>query len=228
MFQSKNLSKMSVLAILLLVSGCFLQKLWWPHQQYGLGLMLYTAYMHLRDDWQRHTTGRYGLWCCFTFVFVLPSLIWLFLFLWVPLKVNICFHLVIEGNGGLVYQIILKLVCWFATSQSHFLEICNFKKVLRGERILCLSWYEQHSNDILLVFWQVAIKTLIVIHRTLREGDPIFKEELLNFQQKGRILQMSNFKDDSSPIGKYLMFLEVILHTFALRILTITQNVSEA
>lgn len=48
---------------------------------------------------------------------------------------------------------------------------------------------------------QVALKTLVVIHRLLREGDPTFREELLNFAQRGRILQLSNFKDDSSPIG---------------------------
>ncbi|KAH9746278.1 putative clathrin assembly protein [Citrus sinensis] len=51
--------------------------------------------------------------------------------------------------------------------------------------------------------WTVALKTLIVIHRTLREGDPTFREELLNFQLRGRILQLSNFKDDSSPIGEF-------------------------
>lgn len=48
---------------------------------------------------------------------------------------------------------------------------------------------------------QVALKTLIVIHRTLREGDPTFREELLNYSQRAHILQLSNFKDDSSPIG---------------------------
>ncbi|XP_062180315.1 putative clathrin assembly protein At2g01600 [Phragmites australis] len=49
--------------------------------------------------------------------------------------------------------------------------------------------------------WIVALKTLVVIHRLLREGDPTFREELLNFTQRGRILQLSNFKDDSSPIA---------------------------
>ncbi|CAA3015217.1 clathrin assembly At2g01600, partial [Olea europaea subsp. europaea] len=70
--------------------------------------------------------------------------------------------------------------------------------------------------------WTVALKTLIVIHRTLREGDPTFREELLNFQQKGRILQLSNFKDDSSPIAwdcsawvrTYAFFLEERLECF--------------
>ncbi|XP_071735585.1 putative clathrin assembly protein At2g01600 isoform X2 [Rutidosis leptorrhynchoides] len=43
--------------------------------------------------------------------------------------------------------------------------------------------------------------TLVVIHRALRDGDPTFREELLNFQQRGRVLQLANFKDDSSPIA---------------------------
>ncbi|PIN21748.1 Clathrin assembly protein AP180 [Handroanthus impetiginosus] len=70
--------------------------------------------------------------------------------------------------------------------------------------------------------WTVALKTLIVIHRTLREGDPLFREELLNFQQRGRVLQMSNFKDDSNPIAwdcsawvrTYGLFLEERLECF--------------
>ncbi|XP_021909889.1 putative clathrin assembly protein At2g01600 [Carica papaya] len=70
--------------------------------------------------------------------------------------------------------------------------------------------------------WTVALKTLIVIHRMLREGDPTFREELLNFSQRGRILQLSNFKDDSSPIAwdcsawvrTYALFLEERLECF--------------
>ncbi|XP_066368514.1 putative clathrin assembly protein At2g01600 [Miscanthus floridulus] len=70
--------------------------------------------------------------------------------------------------------------------------------------------------------WIVALKTLVVIHRLLREGDPTFREELLNFTQRGRILQLSNFKDDSSPIAwdcsawvrTYGLFLEERLECF--------------
>lgn len=70
--------------------------------------------------------------------------------------------------------------------------------------------------------WVVAVKTLIVIHRLLREGDPTFKEELLNYSQKGQILQISNFKDDSSPfawdcsawVRTYALFLEERLECF--------------
>ncbi|KAL3644712.1 hypothetical protein CASFOL_009892 [Castilleja foliolosa] len=70
--------------------------------------------------------------------------------------------------------------------------------------------------------WTVALKTLIVIHRALREGDPTFREEVLNFRQRGRFLKMSNFKDDSSPIAwdcsgwvrTYALFLEERLECF--------------
>ncbi|XP_059637520.1 putative clathrin assembly protein At5g57200 isoform X2 [Cornus florida] len=70
--------------------------------------------------------------------------------------------------------------------------------------------------------WIVAIKTLIVIHRALREGDPTFREELINYSYRGNILQMSNFKDDSSPLAwdcsawvrTYALFLEERLECF--------------
>ncbi|XWS73314.1 hypothetical protein CRYUN_Cryun02cG0118100 [Craigia yunnanensis] len=70
--------------------------------------------------------------------------------------------------------------------------------------------------------WIVAIKILIVIHRTLREGDPTFREELLNYSHRAHILQISNFKDDSSPLAwdcsawvrTYALFLEERLECF--------------
>ncbi|GAB4853507.1 hypothetical protein Ancab_017698 [Ancistrocladus abbreviatus] len=70
--------------------------------------------------------------------------------------------------------------------------------------------------------WIVAIKVLIVIHRTLREGDPTFREELLNYSHRGHVLQISNFKDDSSPLAwdcsawvrTYALFLEERLECF--------------
>ncbi|KAF5182094.1 Clathrin coat assembly protein [Thalictrum thalictroides] len=70
--------------------------------------------------------------------------------------------------------------------------------------------------------WIVALKTLIVVHRTLREGDPTFREELLNYSHRGHILQISSFKDDSSPLAwdcsawvrTYALFLEERLECF--------------
>ncbi|KAJ9550852.1 hypothetical protein OSB04_014897 [Centaurea solstitialis] len=70
--------------------------------------------------------------------------------------------------------------------------------------------------------WIVAIKTLIVFHRMLREGDPSFKEELLNYMHRSRVFQIPNFKDDSSALAwdcsafvrTYAMFLEERLECF--------------
>ena len=53
---------------------------------------------------------------------------------------------------------------------------------------------------------QVALKAMMVIHRTLREGDPTFRDELLNYaRNRGHVLNLSNFKDDSSTNGMYLL-----------------------
>ncbi|CAM0946546.1 unnamed protein product [Alopecurus aequalis] len=70
--------------------------------------------------------------------------------------------------------------------------------------------------------WIVALKTLIVVHRLLREGDPTFKEEFLAYSYRGNILHMANFKDDSSPLAwdcsawvrTYALFLEERLECF--------------
>ncbi|RLM55274.1 putative clathrin assembly protein [Panicum miliaceum] len=49
--------------------------------------------------------------------------------------------------------------------------------------------------------WIVAVKTLIVIHRLLREGDGTFREDFLTYSYRGNILQIPQFKDDSSPLA---------------------------
>ncbi|KAK8604763.1 hypothetical protein V6N13_082237 [Hibiscus sabdariffa] len=71
--------------------------------------------------------------------------------------------------------------------------------------------------------WAVALKTLIVIHRALREVDPTFHEELINYgRSRSHVLRMSHFKDDSSPnawdysawVRTYALFLEERLECF--------------
>ncbi|KAL1554834.1 putative clathrin assembly protein [Salvia divinorum] len=65
--------------------------------------------------------------------------------------------------------------------------------------------------------WAVALKTLIVIHRALREVDPTFQEEIINYgRSRGHMLNLAHFKDDSSPnawdysawVRCYALFLE--------------------
>ncbi|GAV88191.1 ANTH domain-containing protein [Cephalotus follicularis] len=71
--------------------------------------------------------------------------------------------------------------------------------------------------------WAVALKTLIVIHRALREVDPTFHEELVNYgRSRNHMLNMAHFKDDSSPnawdysawVRTYALFLEERLECF--------------
>nr|GLL20398.1 putative clathrin assembly protein At5g35200 isoform X2 [Ipomoea trifida] len=71
--------------------------------------------------------------------------------------------------------------------------------------------------------WAVALKTLILIHRALREVDLTFHEELINYgQSRSYMLNMTHFKDDSSPnawdysgwVRSYALYLEERLECF--------------
>ncbi|KAI3782290.1 hypothetical protein L2E82_12330 [Cichorium intybus] len=48
---------------------------------------------------------------------------------------------------------------------------------------------------------QVAVKTLMVFHRILREGDPSFREELLVYSRRRHIFRIQDFRDDSSQLA---------------------------
>ncbi|PIN17041.1 Clathrin assembly protein AP180 [Handroanthus impetiginosus] len=70
--------------------------------------------------------------------------------------------------------------------------------------------------------WIVAVKTLIVFHRILREGDPSFRDHLMHVSRRGHIFDIANFKDDSSPLAwdcfawvrTYALFLEERLECY--------------
>ncbi|CAA6670479.1 unnamed protein product [Spirodela intermedia] len=71
--------------------------------------------------------------------------------------------------------------------------------------------------------WAVALKTLIVIHRAMREVDPTFREELINYgRSRNHMLNMAHFKDDSSAhawdysawVRTYALYLEERLECF--------------
>ncbi|KAF7153883.1 hypothetical protein RHSIM_Rhsim01G0060900 [Rhododendron simsii] len=71
--------------------------------------------------------------------------------------------------------------------------------------------------------WAVALKTLIVIHRALREVDPTFQEELIHYgRRRTHMLNLAHFKDDSSQnawdysawVRMYALFLEERLECF--------------
>lgn len=69
------------------------------------------------------------------------------------------------------------------------------------------------SLIIVVFYFQVALKTLIVIHRALREVDQTFHEEVINYSRsRSHMLNMSHFKDDSSPNGTTSVFLLNLLY----------------
>jgi hypothetical protein len=71
------------------------------------------------------------------------------------------------------------------------------------------GWYSVSETVLLtdeifisILICQVALKTLIVIHRALREADPSFRDELISYgRSSGHMLHMSCFKDGSSAEG---------------------------
>ncbi|GMI89104.1 hypothetical protein like AT5G57200 [Hibiscus trionum] len=70
--------------------------------------------------------------------------------------------------------------------------------------------------------WIVATKILILIHRTLREGDSAFRDELLNYTHRRSFLRLSHFRYGSSRIARdcsawvrtYALFLDERLQCF--------------
>lgn len=71
--------------------------------------------------------------------------------------------------------------------------------------------------------WAVALKSLMVIHRALRELDLSFREELINYGRiRNHMLNLSHFKDDSSAyawdysawVRTYALYLEERLECF--------------
>lgn len=65
--------------------------------------------------------------------------------------------------------------------------------------------------------WIVALKTLVLVHRLLNDGDPVFQEEILYATRKGtRLLNMADFRDEahssswdhSAFVRTYSMYLD--------------------
>ncbi|KAK4431912.1 putative clathrin assembly protein [Sesamum alatum] len=87
------------------------------------------------------------------------------------------------------------------------------------ERMLLIAY--MHLQGVLEK--HVALKTLIVIHRALREVDHSFCEELIfHNQSAGHLLNLAHFRDDSSPsawdystwIRSYALYIEECLECF--------------
>ncbi|KAJ6915167.1 hypothetical protein NC651_017220 [Populus alba x Populus x berolinensis] len=81
-------------------------------------------------------------------------------------------------------------------NQKYIQEILSLTSSSRGYVNACVSLVSRRlgkTRD-----WIVALKALMVIHRLLNEGDPVFQEEILYATRKGtRLLNMSDFRDEA-------------------------------
>ena len=80
--------------------------------------------------------------------------------------------------------------------ERHLREILNLTSYSRGYVNACVVAIAKRlgkTRD-----WMVALKALMLIHRILSDGDPIFKEEIVYASRRGaRLLNMSDFRDEA-------------------------------
>ncbi|KAG4390085.1 hypothetical protein GLYMA_06G223100v4 [Glycine max] len=102
----------------------------------------------------------------------------------------------------------------------------------RSEVVYCIhgltTRFSQTNN------WAVAMKTLIIIHRAIRELDTSILEELVNYSQvKGCMIDLSYFHDKSIPndysiwIRNYALYLEERLQCFTVMNYDVATNTSK-
>ncbi|BFI30869.1 hypothetical protein MPTK2_3g16270 [Marchantia polymorpha subsp. ruderalis] len=110
------------------------------------------------------------------------------------------------------------------TDEKYMHELLHYVSYSRGYTSACIAGLAKRLSK--THNWIVALKSLMVIHRLLRDGDPLFEQEL---NQSGsrygvRILNMSNFRDDSASnawdysayVRTYSLFLDERLECLAL------------
>ncbi|WZZ54390.1 hypothetical protein YC2023_054497 [Brassica napus] len=81
-------------------------------------------------------------------------------------------------------------------SEKYIREILNLTSLSRGYILACVTSVSRRlgkTRD-----WVVALKALMLVHRLLNEGDPLFQEEILHSTRRGtRMLNMSDFRDEA-------------------------------
>ncbi|KAK7351381.1 hypothetical protein VNO77_10789 [Canavalia gladiata] len=100
-------------------------------------------------------------------------------------------------------------------SEKYVREILNLISYSRGYVHACVSAVSKRlgkTRD-----WIVALKALMLVHRLMNEGPPLFQEEILYATRRGtRLLNMSDFRDEahsgswdhSAFVRTYAMYLD--------------------
>ncbi|KAK9279537.1 hypothetical protein L1049_013216 [Liquidambar formosana] len=99
--------------------------------------------------------------------------------------------------------------------EKHLREILNFLSLSRGYVHACVSAVSKRLSK--TRDWIVALKALMLVHRLLSEGDPLFQKEMMYATRRGtRVLNMSDFRDEahsnswdhSAFVRTYAMYLD--------------------
>ncbi|MCL7026424.1 hypothetical protein MKW94_024840 [Papaver nudicaule] len=81
--------------------------------------------------------------------------------------------------------------------EKHIREILSLTCYSRGYISSCVNLLSRRLNK--TRNWTVALKTLMLIHRLLAEGDPAYEQEIFFATRRGtRLLNMSDFRDKRS------------------------------
>uniref|UniRef100_A0A452Z658 ENTH domain-containing protein n=1 Tax=Aegilops tauschii subsp. strangulata TaxID=200361 RepID=A0A452Z658_AEGTS len=80
----------------------------------------------------------------------------------------------------------------FPADERHIREIVSLTRDSRGSAGACVAALSRRLGR--TRSWDVALKTLVIVHRLLAEGDPVFEQELFYATRRGtRMLNMSDF-----------------------------------
>ncbi|CAN1288227.1 Putative clathrin assembly protein At4g02650 [Linum perenne] len=85
----------------------------------------------------------------------------------------------------------------YPAEERHIREILSLTSYSRAYISACVGTLSRRLNR--TRNWTVALKTLMLIHRLLNEGDPAYEQEIFFATRRGtRMLNMSDFVDSRS------------------------------
>ncbi|KAL5729644.1 hypothetical protein ACHQM5_002567 [Ranunculus cassubicifolius] len=82
------------------------------------------------------------------------------------------------------------------TDEKYIREILNLTSYSRGYVNACVGTISKRLGK--TKDWIVALKALMLVHRLLSDGDPVFQQEILYATRRGtRLLNLSDFRDEA-------------------------------
>lgn len=90
----------------------------------------------------------------------------------------------------------------YPAEERHIREILSLTCYSRAFISACVNTLSRRLNK--TKNWTVALKTLMLIHRLLADGDPSYEQEIFFATRRGtRILNLSDFRDQSSQSNSW-------------------------